>query len=170
MPLDLVANTAAIVQALQDYNTTTAAAYVSQSVGSSQIDSRNIMAGDPEIEAVRADRIPGIYVRVSSWESQPGAIGKTGVGAGRVHSRAKVIFDIIALVRKDGGATAYSTLLKDVSNLARNVEGVFRHEYTLSGTAMFCQPVRTNFIVTMDDQNRWVRGFVMELEASYNYR
>lgn len=170
MPLEYVTIMNAAVQALQDYNTTTAALYLSQSISTGQLDVSNIMMNDPEVVAVRMDRLPALFVRMSSDDPQEGAIGRPGVTTNRTKSFTKVHMDIVGLCRKDGGRQDFSTLLVDTYNLARNVDGILRHEFTLSGTVMWCRRMRTDFLATFDDQGRWTRGFIMQMEAEVNYR
>ena len=170
MPLDFAACAATIKQVLLDANTTTASQNLSASISTGQIDASNILASDPEVVAVRMDRLPALFVRLSDSTPDYVSVGPPGVTSDRVKAMATTHFDIIGLVRKDGGHQTFETLLTDLYNLARNVEGVFRQGYNLSGTALWCKPAKVQFLATFDDNGRWTRGFIWDLEVHYNYR
>lgn len=166
---DYVANLDAVINALKNYNTTTASPDLSGSLTTRLVDG-NIQKGDPSISAVRQDRLPAVFVRVSNASENFSAIGATGPTKNR--KEKNVVYDIFAMYQKEGANQSYSGVLDSIGKLCQNIEAVFQAEFQLSNTALWCQ-VRTTTIanVPLDAQGvTWVKTAMLELEAKYFFR
>jgi len=164
MPFDYNANLTAVLNALKDYNTTTASPDLSSGLNT-RVNNDNILGIDPELTSPRADRMPAIYVTISNKEEDAAAIGATGIG--KTKKEATVIFDVWGVVGKYGGWEGQSVTLSDVYELAENIEGVFQAEYKLSGTAMFINPVTTEFSPVIELGESFAKIVQVRLEAHY---
>lgn len=165
MPFDYENNTLAIVNALTAYNTTTAVVDLSSGLTTRV---KNIYRSDPDVVDLRGDIYPAVFVRVSRKEESFAGLGATGPTGARKH--AVVTYDVIGLYRKDGMNSTQQAVLVEIERLAENIEGVFQREYTLSATALFCNPVSTNFLGPFGTDNMWIKGVIVELEAEYHFR
>lgn len=83
---------------------------------------------------------------------------------------AEVTYDIFGFYHKDGAYTQHTTVLNEIYRLAGNIEGVFQAEFTLSGTSLFCNPVKTEFFGPFQSNGVWVKGVLVELQAKYLFR
>lgn len=169
MGFEYQTNLEAVVQALKDYNTSTATPYLSQSLTSKVLE-KNIQIVDPEVVPWRNDMIPALFVRLSSKDENFEGIGATGAGSNRVAKRATVTYEIIGLYPKNKAYSTMDTVLNETYTFARNVEAVFRQEYRLSSTALWCQPIKTEFIQPSNLDGTWVKAFITELRAEYLFK
>lgn len=170
MPFEYGTNVTALVNVLRDANTTTATHNLSASL-SSAILNDNIQASDPEIITVRNDRLPSVFVRISNKDESFAGLGPTGVGSTRTKREAKVIYDVIGMYGKDSASDSHETLLGQVYTLARNIETIISHEYTLSNTALWCQAASTDFYGPFNVQGGgWVKVVLIKVEARYLFR
>lgn len=165
MPFDYEANLTAISNALSQYNTTTASPDLSAGLTRRV---QNIYLSDPETVSKRADIFPAIFVRISTKDESYGSLGATGPTGNK--KLANVTYDIFGFYKKDGGYTQNQTLLTEVYRLAENIEGIFQAEFTLSGTSLHCNPVRTEFFGPFITEGVTVKGVLIELEARYLFR
>ena len=166
---DYVGNLDAVINALKDYNTTTAAIDLSGSL-TTRIHDDNIQKGDPSVAMVRQDRIPAIFVRVSTADEDFSAIGATGPTKSR--KEKNVVYDIFCLYHKEGAGETHATVLDSIGKMCQNIEGVFQAEFQLSNTALWCQPRRTTIANVPIDSNgaTWIKTAMIELEAKYHFR
>ena len=165
---DYKTNFASVMQALKDYNTTTASPNLSLSLTTAVVND-NIIGMFPKIEQVRADKMPTIFVSVNTKEEEYAGIGATGASGAKKF--ATVSYDIYAFVGKQaGGWDNHSSTVADIHNLARNMEAVFQAEYKLSNTAMWCNPIRTEFSNPLNINQNQTMVFYMQLQAKYLFR
>ena len=169
MAFEYETNLDAVIQVLKDKNTTTATPYLSLSLSTGQIDSFNIVNLDPDLVPWRVDRLPAIFVRVSNKEDIFEGVGQTGTGGTRVAKRGVVFYDVIGIAPKYGMHTDPQNLMDDIYRLARNVEAAFRQEFSLSNTALWCNPQRTSFGIAVVDET-WTKSFSLELQATYLFK
>ena len=167
MAFDYNTKLAAVIKALKDYNTTTSTPDLSSGL-TSRIDDANILGFDPMLETPRADRMPAIYVMIDRKDEDYSALGSTGPSGSM--KKAKVDFNIIGIVGKNGGWEGQSTTLADVYDLAENIEGVFQKEFKLSNTAMWCNPVQTDFGAAVKLGEGFAKVVVIKLRAEYLFR
>jgi len=167
MPYDYSINLIAVTQALKDYNTTTASPDLSDGL-SERINNDNILATDPELVKPRADRLPAVYVIIARKSESASSIGMTGTTG--VKKQALVEYEIFGIFGKYGGHSPHSELLTDVYKLAKNIEGVFQAEYKLSNTALWCNPISTEFSPALDIGEGFAKAVLIKLEASYFFR
>lgn len=170
MSFELETNINAVVQALKDHNTTTASPYLSQSLTSGQMTQASIKIGDPDIETIQGARYPCIFVRVAKLQDAFAGIGRPGSATTNVRKQATVTYDVVGIYHKDGGHASFESLMKETYKFARNICGAFNAEFTLSNTALWCQPAMTSFSEPVNYQGGWAKGFLIELEATYLYR
>lgn len=168
MPFEYSTNLESILNALKDYNTTTASPYLSDSL-TTKILNTNIIGEDSEMLEIRADNLPAIFVRISNKEEDFASMGATGSSG--VRKKAIVFYDVIAMYSKDSGYDQHATVLDEIYKLARNVEGVFQKERTLSSTALFSQVTETNFLSPIELNNGiMVKSALLKLRAEYLFR
>lgn len=163
-----VNNLDAVVTLLKNSNTTSAAANLSLSLTSGQIDNDNIVAHDIDIVSLRADRFPCISVRINNKSEDFATMGRTGVSGSL--KTCDVSYDITAFYRKDGANEANADFMDDVYRIARNIEAALREDITLSGTALWAQPVRTDFVGPFENNGIWLKGVNIELAARYQFK
>ena len=165
---DYTTNLNAIVNLLKNSNTITSAAYLSLSLTSGQIDNDNIVAQDIDVTTLRADMFPYITVRVNNKAEDFATLGNTGLNRSR--KMCDVSYDITAFCRKDGAYGTNAALLDDIYKIARNIEAALREDLTLSGTAMWAQPARTDFIGPYENNGIWIKGVNIEVQGKYQYQ
>lgn len=167
--LDYNAKMDAVVQALLDYNTTTSSPDLSADLAN-RVRDENIKIGDPDVEMIRADKMPAIFVRLEKSMENFAAIGATGpTGA----SKEKIVtFSIFAMYGRAGGSQRHVDAMTSVADLVRNIEAVFQAEYKLSNTAMWCNPKKSTITNVPVDANgtTWIKTALVELEAKYFFR
>ena len=166
MPFEYVDNLDAIKNVLNDNNTTTSTVDLSADL---TVRVKSIVTGDPEIErpTLRGDLLPQIYVRIANKDEEFGTLGSPGPAAKNSTKEATVLYDIIAFMGKEGWHKAHSDVMEDAYNMARNIEGVFQKEFRASGTAMWVNPVRTDFLGPFDIDGSVVKVVMVQLEAKY---
>lgn len=167
MPFEYVNKKNAVMNALKDYNTTTATVDLSANL-SVRVNNDDILDTDPEITPPRADRMPAVYVTISNKEESGTSIGPTGPSG--VKKEALVTFNILAIFGKHGGHSPNSELLDDCYNFARNIEGIFQAEYRLSNTALWCNASTTEFSPTIDLGESFSKAILVTLNAKYFFR
>lgn len=165
MPFDYEANINAIINTLNDANTTTAVVDLSNGLTTRV---KNIYKNDPGTVSIREDSYPCVFVRISNKNEDFASLGITGPSGNK--KRATCVFDVIGLYHKDGAITSQSNVLNEVYKLAGNIEGVFQQEITLSQTALWCSPKRTEFFGPFQSEGVMVKGVLIELEGDYLFR
>lgn len=168
MPFDYEANISAITNAFtgtSSYNTTTANPDLSSGLTTRV---RNVYRTDPSIVDMRAHIYPAIFVRVNGKKEEFAGLGATGPTQAR--KLAVVHYDVIGFYMKDGASSSQQNVMLELERLAENMEGVLQAEYTLSGTAMWCQPVSTDFYGPFQTGQMWIKAVVMDVEAHYHFR
>lgn len=165
MAFEYATNLTAIKNALDQYNTTTASPDLSANLTTRV---RNVYLNDPTVVGMRGDIYPAIFVRVNKKKEDFASLGQTGPT--RAMKEAVVNYDIIGFYRKDGAWTQNLTAMVELERMARNIEGVFEAEPTLSATAMWCQPVDTEFYGPFQTREMWIKAVVVSLEAHYLFR
>lgn len=165
MPFEYATNITAVYNALIGYNTTTAVVDLSANLTTRV---KNVYLSDPAIVGLRGDIYPAIFVRVNSKKEEFDGLGATGPSGAR--KRADVSYDVIGFYRKDGAYIQQSTVLTQLERLARNIEGVFQQEVTLSSTALWCQVEETNFYGPFANDEMWIKAVVCNLKAAYQFR
>lgn len=166
---DYNAKLEAVVQALTDYNTTTSSPDLSADLAN-RVKDANIKIGDPDVEMIRTDNMPAIFVRVDKSMESFAAIGATGPGG--TSKEKTVTFSIFAMYGRAGGSQRHSDAMTSVADLVRNIEAVFQAEYKLSNTALWCNPKNTTITNVPIDANgsTWIKTALVELEAKYFFR
>lgn len=162
---DYKGNTRAIFNVLNTANTTTAAVDLSSGLTTRV---KNIYRNDPEIVDMRGDIYPAIFIRINRKEEDFEGLGMTG--ANGALKKAVATYDVIGFYRKDGANSAHSSVLLELEVLAQNIEAVLENELTLSGTALWSQPVGTEFLGPYGGENMWIKGIKIELSARYHFR
>ena len=165
MPFDYEANVGAVYNVLTNANTTTATVDLSSGLTTRV---KNVYRNDPGIVGLRGDIYPAVFVRVNKKTEDFAGMGPTGPAGAR--KQATVEYDVIGFYRKDGAYGTQQQVLIELERLAGNIEGVFQAEYTLSGTAMFCQAMETNFYGPFSRDEVWIKAVVVTLEAHYFFR
>ena len=165
MPFDYATNITAVYNALAQYNTTTAAVDLSAS-RTTRV--QNVYKNDPGIVGLRGDIYPAVFVRVNKKKEEFAGLGPTGPSGAR--KRATVDYDIIGFYRKDGAYGTQAQVLVELENLAKNIEGIFQQETSLSGTAMWCQVTDTEFFGPFAQDEVWIKAVVCHLVAEYMFR
>lgn len=167
MVFDYQTNIDSVINALKDYNTTTASPDLSNGLNV-RVDNDDILIGDQSIVQTRADRLPTIFVEVETKDEEYSGIGATGPAG---HQKfANVVYNVYAIVGKYGAYMADSDLLSDVYALAGNLESVFQAEYDLSGTAMWCNPESTIFKTGENIGDGFAKIILVKLRARYMFR
>jgi len=156
-----------VVQALKDYNTTTSSADLSANL-SVRVSNDYIKGMFPKIEQVRDDNMPAIFVSINTKDEEYAGLGATG--ASGTKKMATVNYDIYAFVGKQAGWDAHSTTTQDMHYLARNIESVFQAEYKLSNTAMYCNPMKTEFSNPLNINQNQAMVVYIQLQAKYLFR
>ena len=165
MPFQYSTNLTSVYNALRDYNTTTASPDLSSGLTTRV---QNVYLNDPSIVGLRADIYPAVFVRVNSKKEDFAGLGATGPANAR--KEAIVNYDVIGFYRKDGAVATQGSVLINLAKLAGNIEGVFQQESNLSGTALWCQAVDTNFYGPFQTDEVWIKAVVVNLEAHYHFR
>lgn len=168
MPLDYEANIGAVVNALQDYNTTTASPDLSSGL-TTRVDNNYVVQGNLELSGQQSIKLPAVYVRIIDSDEEGAGLGETGPS---LNKKFKTIrYEIVGLYRREGIGSTISDLMTEVYRFAENIEGVFQAEFDLSGTALWCHPVNTTFSTPLQhDTGAWVMGTRINLEARYLFR
>ncbi|HDY90405.1 MAG TPA: hypothetical protein ENH82_20080 [bacterium] len=165
--LDYQTNLDAVMQALKDHNTTTASPDLSGSL-TTRILQENIFADDPEIVFKKRRDFPSIFVRISNKDEDFSGIGAPGPLG--VRKQADVTYDIIGIYGKDGGYTTHGGLLNEIYKMAQNIEAVFQAEHKLSNTALWVNPITTDFLGPFDIDGGWAKTVLVQLTARYHFR
>lgn len=170
MPFEYATNLTALLNVLKNSNTTTSAVDLSNGLGT-RLDQDNIQNGDPELQAIRADRLPSVFVRISNKDETWAGVGNTGVTSTRVKKEANITYDIIGMYGKDSASDDHPALLNNVYALARNIESILAHNVSLSDTALWVQAASTDFYGPFNIQGGgWVKVVLIKAEAKYLYR
>lgn len=166
MPFDYADNIQAVLNCLTDHNTTTASPDLSASVTTRVV---TISDEDPKVTSLRSDDYPAIFVNYRTADEDFGELGQTGPTRGRKFK--EVNFDLFVLNKREGQVSRNNSLKREMYNLARNVEGVFQAELTLSGTALWCNAQATDFVGPVQGENGvMVHGVLIALRARYHFR
>ncbi len=169
MALNYEDKVAAVKNTLLKYNTTTAGYnLLAASLTAGSLNDDNIFTADIETLSIRANQFPCIFIRAVDKSEDFADIGVTGVGNN--YKQAEMTLQIVGMYRKDGAYTDNATLYDEVYRLASNIENVFRQDMTMSGTAMWCQPVSTTFVGPFENNGVWIKGCEITLKAKYHFR
>jgi hypothetical protein len=152
--------------ALCDANTTTAVQDLSEGMNERV---KNIVMDDPAVRKAKDVDHPMIWVWMEDASSDFEEIGAAGV-SGAVTKRKKVNYRILATVHKPGMIAEHSKGLEQVYMLADNIETIFRTEWSLSNTAMWCNPAETTFLGPVDLGGSYIKGVTIRLETEYLWR
>jgi hypothetical protein len=163
---DYLGKLTSVYNALCDANTTTAHADLSEGLTDRV---KNIVMDDPNVRKAKDVDHPMIWIWMEDTKSDFDELGGTGLGAGAT-KRKTVNYRILATVHKPGMLAEHSKGLQEIYNLADNIETVFRTEYNLSGTALWCNPVETNFLGPVDLGGSYIKGVIIRLETEYLWR
>lgn len=158
-------NVTALYNVLNNANTTTAAVDMS-----SGLDERikKVAVADPAVVNLRNYEFPAVFVKIDSKAENFEGIG--GTGSARELKSADVEYQVVGLYKKYGATTTNDALLTDIYKLADNIESVIRAEYTLSGTASWCQPAATDFIGPFEGEGTLIKGVMITVKARYYFR
>lgn len=169
MPFDYTTHLDSVVNALKNYNSAGSSPDLSNSL-TERIDNGNVVASDPNVDpsALRADRLPAIYVMISRKDESGATIGRTGTSG--VRKKATVEYEVFGIYGKAGGHSPHSELLTDVYKLAKNIEGVFQAEVKLSNTALWCNPYSTEFSPAIEIGEGFAKCVLVKLTAVYLFR
>lgn len=167
MPFPYNTLASAVINALKDHNTTTAAPDLSAGLNV-RVDSGNIFLGDIRLIQPRADRLPLISVMINSKTEEYSGIGATGPGKHKKQGQANIQIGVI--VGKYGGYEADAVVLEDLYKLAGNCETIFQAEYTLSNTCLYCNPASSNFADIFNYGEGFSRPFLINLESQHLFR
>ena len=167
MPFDYEANIAAVENALNGYNTTTSNPDLSSGL-TPRIS--NVYVSDPEVAAIRWDQLPAIFIRTQAASEEAAGLGATGPLTSHVRKFKEVTYELVCMFTRDGAHTSLPAHETQVYRFAENAEGVFQREFTLSGTALWCHPERTDFGAFQLGDGLRVRGVVVSLKAKYLFQ
>lgn len=165
VPFDYEGNLGAVANSLTDYNTTTATPDLSDGMTSRV---KTIFNNDPNYFGSRIDLLPAVFVWMDNAEEEFGSLGETGPTGNRKYKT--VTYNVLGVYVKEGATSEHTAVLQEVYRLAENMEGVFQKEMTLSGTALWVNPVSTQFLEPGLLSGAWVKGVLMKLEARYLFR
>lgn len=157
----------AIVSILQNHATSTATPFLSENL-TYRVEKDNVFGRNPETMQLKAEKLPCVFVRVSSADETFGGIGPTGSGG--VKKFKEVIFDVIGFYGKPGGHSSDKDLIDEVYELGENIEAVFREKYNLSQTALWCNPEATDFLGPFDVEGSQVKTVFIKVRAKYLFR
>ena len=166
MPFDYETNVNAVLNQLTAHNTTTATPDLSSGLTTRV---RTIRIDDPEVTAWKWNELPMVFIRIQNKIEELDTLGLTGSTAGRNKKSADVVYEVFGIVHKDGVRQAHSDVLVEAYRLAGNLEGVFQQEIKLSNTALFINPVNTDFGDFVTEGER-AKGFRTELVAKYRFK
>jgi hypothetical protein len=155
-----------VYNALRDANTTTAASDLSEGMAERV---KNIVMDDPNVRKAKDVDHPMIWIWMEDTKQEFDEIGGAGLSSG-VTKRKTINYRILATVHKPGMIAEHSKGLEQIYALADNIETVFRTEFTLSNTAMWCNPAETNFLGPVDLGGSYIKGVTIRLEAEYLWR
>jgi hypothetical protein len=158
-----------LVDVLKQNNTTTSAVDLSGSL-TTRIDNNNIFIRDIEKTPPKKYEFPCIYIRLGDSQSEIQSLGLTGISSNRTHKGKTLNYDIIALYQKEGFWSSDEELNNEVLQLASNIEGVFEQNMTLSGTALWCNTIRTDFVGPFEGKGNWIKGVYIHLQVKHHYK
>jgi hypothetical protein len=165
MALDYASKLTALYNVISNANTTTAAVNLSTGLDSKV---QLVSKADPAIVNLKNYQFPAVFCNIESKTEDFDGIG--GTGAGKALKSAEVTYRVVGLYKKYGASTSGEDLLADVYKLADNIEAVIREEYTLSGTASWCQPESTDFIGPFEGEGTLVKGCLITCKAKYYFK
>ena len=162
MSFDYVERIKNVINVLTDHNTTTASPDLSASITTRV---QSVINDDPNIQGIRGDRTPAIFVSIDSASEE-----ETQMGANFTNRKKEktVNYDIHGIYKKEGFSATHETHLTDFYQLANNVEAVLKKEATLSGTALHIENVNTDFKSEQAD-NTYIKVFKISFSVRYFY-
>ena len=165
MPFGYQTAATAIVNALTNANTSTAAVNLSGGLSTTV---STIIVNDPEIIAIRKLDFPAVIIRVNRMSTE---FTEMGVDSSGYSTRDRTVnYDIFAMYMREGMHTDHSTGVAALYRLAQNIEGVLEREQTLSNTALWCRPVSTQFADLPGQGGVSFKIARIDLEARYFHR
>lgn len=165
MPFDYEAKLTAVYNSLINANTLTSGFDLSSGLTTRV---KNVFKNDPAVTSIKSMDYPCVFVRIQNKEEEFGSLGTTGIAGNSKLGTCN--YDVIGLYHKDGVIGLHSTVLNEVYKLAENIEGIFQNNLTLSDTAMWCNPKRTEFFGPFMSGGVFVKGVLVQLEARYFFR
>jgi len=155
----------ALYNAINNANTTTCSYDISTG-----LDERikKIAIADPAVVNLRNYEFPAIFIKIENKSEEFEGIG--GTGSARELKSADVTYQVVGLYKKYGSTSTNDALLTDIYKLADNIETSIREEYTLSGTAAWCQPESTDFIGPFEGEGTLIKGVMISVKAKYYFR
>lgn len=163
---DYIGKLTNVYNVLCDANTTTAAADLSEGMAERV---KNIVMDDPNVRKAKDSDHPMIWIWMEESKQDFDEIGGAGISSGAT-KRKTVNYRILATVHKPGMTAEHSAGLEEIYKLADNIETVFKAEFDLSGTAMWCNPAETNFLGPVDLGGSYIKGAFIRLETEYLWR
>jgi len=117
----------------------------------------NIDKGDPTVEPVPLTRVPCIFVRFDGKpEEQFLASQRKG---------AKIIYRIFGITRRVGKVGPADD---EMTNLARNIESIFRNNINISNNVLLCNPSSLELGIGIGDNKSFISVSTLTLEAEIN--
>lgn len=165
MGFDYEAKLTAVKNALEDFNTLTSSPDLSSGLTTRV---QTILIDDIDSSSLRADDFPIIFVRVANKDEDFSSLGMTGLTGSR--KECTVEYEVTGLYKKDGNWDQSIHSMLDLYRLANNIESVFQNEMTLSGTALWCNPLTTRFDDPINTKGTWVKGVTVALQARYQFQ
>lgn len=165
MPFNYLSNLDALVSVLASHNTTTASPNLSGSLSSSVV---TIEDRDWEVQQLRVSDVPGVFVRIANSEEEFASLGNTGPAGNRKFK--EVHYEILGVYKKDGMTQENSDLARMAYQLAANIEGVLQANVTLTNTALWANPERSDFTPSFQHQGAWLKGVLTRVRARYFFR
>lgn len=160
MAIDYNSKISTLVGLLQAHNTTTASPDLS---GSLTTRIQTITTAEPDVSGQRHGFYPYVSVELSNANEE-----ETQIGAFSNRRKIKnITFNIWGFYKQEGISKNQTQLLSNFYQMASNIEAVLKAESTMSGTALFVQPISTSFSERRD--NNLIKVLKIETSISYFY-
>lgn len=165
MAFNYLSNLDSLVSVLSSHNTTTASPNLSGSLSSAVV---TIEDRDWEVQQLRVSDVPGVFVRIADSAEEFASLGNTGPSGNRKFK--EVNYEILGVYRKEGLTQENADLARMAYQLAANIEGVLQANVTLTNTALWVNPERSDFTASFQHQGSWLKGVVVRAKARYFFR
>jgi hypothetical protein len=160
MAIDYVNKAQTVVDVLRSFNTTTAAVDLSASL-TTRIAS--ITVAEPDMVGARRGDFPCVFVSIARASEAETQIGDY---SGR-RKQKTINYEIWGFYKKEGISKTQSANLKDMYQLASNIEAVLKRNGTFSSTALHIGGVDTDF--KQHEENNLIKALKIETQVSYFY-